>query len=78
MLHGAFTMLNSDSDASNSSHEHIEEPNAKANKFYKLVEDAEHELYPDYKKFNKLSFVVQLLRMKYRSGWSNTSFILLL
>lgn len=54
------------------------EPNAEAATFYKLVEDADRELYPGCKKFNKLSFIVRLFQIKCLYGWSDVSFSVLL
>ncbi|XP_077237173.1 uncharacterized protein LOC143878834 [Tasmannia lanceolata] len=54
-----------------------EGPDANAKKFYKLVEDAELELYPGCK-LSKLSFVVQIFHIKCLNGWSNKSFTMLL
>lgn len=50
-----------------------EEPNVHARKFYKLLEDAEIEIYPGCKKVLKLSFVVRLLHLKCLNHWSNKS-----
>ena len=50
----------------------------KSKKFYKLVEEANQELYPSYKEFKKLGFVVQLHRINCMNGWSKKLFILLL
>lgn len=52
--------------------------NAEAEKFFKLIKDAEQELYPDCKKFTKLSFVVKLFHLKCLGGWSNKTFTMLL
>lgn len=49
-----------------------------AEAFYKLVEDANTELYPGCKNFSKLSFIVQLFHTKCLGGWSNNSFTQLL
>ena len=38
--------------------------NEKTFKFCKLLEDVEQELYPGYRNFSKLSFIVQLLNIK--------------
>ncbi|XP_075108569.1 uncharacterized protein LOC107821067 isoform X1 [Nicotiana tabacum] len=50
-----------------------EEPNLHAAKFYKLLEDAQTELYPGCSKVSKLSFVVKLLHLKCLNHWSNKS-----
>ncbi|XP_077239829.1 uncharacterized protein LOC143880743 [Tasmannia lanceolata] len=54
-----------------------EGPDANAQKFYKLLEDAKQELYPG-SKLSKLSFVVRLFHIKCLNGWSNKSFTMLL
>ena len=58
-------------------HEEFEKPNEDANKFYNLLREAEHELYPRCKKFTKLSFIIRLFHMKCLNGWSNKSFTML-
>jgi hypothetical protein len=50
-----------------------EEPNDNANKFYRLLRDAEQKLYPNCKTLTKLSFVVRLFQMKCLYGWSDKS-----
>uniref|UniRef100_A0A2N9GHE4 Transposase-associated domain-containing protein n=1 Tax=Fagus sylvatica TaxID=28930 RepID=A0A2N9GHE4_FAGSY len=50
-----------------------EEPNDNANKFYRLLWDAEQKLYPSCKTLTKLSFVVRLFQMKCLYGWSDKS-----
>uniref|UniRef100_A0A2N9FEG8 Transposase-associated domain-containing protein n=1 Tax=Fagus sylvatica TaxID=28930 RepID=A0A2N9FEG8_FAGSY len=50
-----------------------EEPNDNANKFYRLLWDAEQKLYPSCKTLTKLSFVVTLFQMKCLYGWSDKS-----
>ncbi|KAK9289837.1 hypothetical protein L1049_007997 [Liquidambar formosana] len=42
--------------------------------FEKLLEDADKPLYPDCKKFTKLSSLVKLYNLKGRYGWSDKSF----
>ena len=59
-------------------HEEFEKPNEDANKFYNLLREADHELYPGCKKFTKLSFIIRLFHMKCLNGWSNKSFTMLL
>ncbi|KAK9148246.1 hypothetical protein Scep_007003 [Stephania cephalantha] len=46
--------------------------------FYKLLKDAQCELYPGCKKFSALSFIVELLHLKVTNHWSNKSFDMLL
>ncbi|XXG46959.1 hypothetical protein AAC387_Pa02g1683 [Persea americana] len=74
MLRSAFGIQ----DPESSSQEPEEEPNAEAVKFYKLVEDADQELYPGCKNFTKLAFVVRLYHIKCLNGWSDKSFTMLL
>ncbi|KAM3284810.1 hypothetical protein P3S67_023609 [Capsicum chacoense] len=49
------------------------DPNVDATKFYKLLEDAQTELYLGCTKVSKLSFVVKLLHLKCLNHWSNKS-----
>ncbi|XP_025640500.1 uncharacterized protein [Arachis hypogaea] len=53
-------------------------PNEDAKKFYNLLEEGKQELYPGYKKFSTLSFVIRLYLLKTLNGWSNASFTALL
>eukprot|EP00268_Persea_americana_P019667 TRINITY_DN2010_c0_g2_i4.p1 TRINITY_DN2010_c0_g2~~TRINITY_DN2010_c0_g2_i4.p1 ORF type:complete len:465 (-),score=57.82 TRINITY_DN2010_c0_g2_i4:857-2251(-) len=80
MLHDAFGMPNLDGGEDNESPEESipDEPNMEAQKFYKLLKDAEIELYPGSTKFSKLSFLVRLFHLKCLNGWSNKSFDMLL
>ena len=50
-----------------------EEPNDIANKFYRLLRDAEQKLYPSCKILTKLSFVVRSFQMKCLYGWNDKS-----
>jgi hypothetical protein len=50
-----------------------EEPNDNANRFFRVLRDAEQKLYPNCKKLTKLSFLVRLFQMKCLYGWSNKS-----
>ena len=43
-----------------------------------LLKEVEHELYPIFKKFSKLSFLLKLHHLKVYNKWSNKSFNLLL
>ncbi|XP_058217100.1 uncharacterized protein LOC131327994 [Rhododendron vialii] len=47
-------------------------------KFFKLLKEAERELYPGGQKFSLLSFIVALMHIKSLCGWSNKSFTMLL
>ncbi|XP_019223545.1 PREDICTED: uncharacterized protein LOC109205294 [Nicotiana attenuata] len=71
MIHDACGHTNVEDNNNNS--EDNEEPNIHATKFYKLLEDAETELYPGCKNVSKLSFVVKLLQLKCLNHWSNKS-----
>ena len=46
--------------------------------YFKLLEDAQSELYPGCKKFSKLSFIVRLLHMKVLNHWTDKSTDMLL
>ena len=81
MLNDAFGMSipNEESERSPHVHEDFESiPNENVNKFYNLLREAEHELYPRRKNFTKLSFIIKLFHMKCLNGWSNMSFTILL
>ncbi|RHN45055.1 hypothetical protein MtrunA17_Chr7g0226101 [Medicago truncatula] len=47
-------------------------------KFYQLVKENEEMLYPNCKKYSKLSFMVHLFHLKCLNGWSDKSFSMLL
>lgn len=47
-------------------------------KFFKLLKDAETELWEGCEEFTRLSFIVELMHLKTISGWSNKSFTELL
>ena len=49
-------------------------PNKSAKKFYKLLKDAQQELYPGCKDFSMLSYTVRAYLLKCEAGWSNDSF----
>ena len=80
LLQDAFRMPNlNDGDDNASPKENTpDEPNKEAQRFYKLLKDAESELYPGCTKFLKLSFIVRLFHIKCLNGWSNKSFDMLL
>jgi len=44
--------------------------NEKTSKFYKLLKGVEQELYPCCRSFSNLSFIVQLLNIKFLFGLS--------
>ena len=80
MLQDAFGMPNLDGGEDNESPEESfpNEANMEKQKFYRLLKDAENELYPGCTKFSKLSFLVRLFHLKCLNGWSNKSFDMLL
>ncbi|MCH86656.1 hypothetical protein A2U01_0007515, partial [Trifolium medium] len=47
-------------------------------KFYQLVKENEEKLYPNCKKYSKLSFMIHLYHLKCLHGWSDKSFSMLL
>ncbi|KAK9144547.1 hypothetical protein Sjap_004450 [Stephania japonica] len=53
-------------------------PNKRARTLLGLLKDAEQPLYPGCEKFTQLSFVVQMLKLKVMSGWTDESFTMLL
>ncbi|KAJ9680262.1 hypothetical protein PVL29_019544 [Vitis rotundifolia] len=80
MLNDAFgmSMPNEESKRSPHMHEEFEKPNEETNKFYNLLREAKHELYPGCKKFTKLYFIIRLFHIKCLNGWNNKSFTMLL
>ncbi|XP_073116198.1 uncharacterized protein [Elaeis guineensis] len=58
--------------------ESIEHSLPDVEKFNKVMEDAEKELYPSCKDFTKLSFLLHLYLVKCLYGWCNSSFDVLL
>ncbi|KAH0768778.1 hypothetical protein KY290_012759 [Solanum tuberosum] len=71
MIHDACGYTNVENNTNSS--EGNEEPNIHATKFYKLLKDAQTELYPGCTKVSKLSFIVKLLHLKCLNHWSNKS-----
>lgn len=71
MIHDAFGYTNME-DMNNLPRD-SEEPNVHAKQFYKLLEDAETDLYLGCKNVSKLFFVVRLLHLKCLNHWSNKS-----
>ena len=71
MLNDAFGMSMPNEEFERSLHVHEEFElilNENANKFYYLLREDEHELYPWCKKFTKLSFIIRLFHMKCFNG----------
>ncbi|XP_058208168.1 uncharacterized protein LOC131321181 [Rhododendron vialii] len=52
-------------------------PDKETKKFFKLLEDAQRELYPNCKTFTALSFTTHLLHIKVLGGWTDTSYDML-
>ena len=59
-------------------HEHVNGADEETKKYFKLLKDAETELFPGCKKQTKLSFIARLLHLKVLCRWSNKSIDLLL
>ncbi|KAH9697062.1 hypothetical protein KPL71_023450 [Citrus sinensis] len=83
MLHDAFRIPNDDvSDHDSGPDDMMGEcnkvPNHDAQTFYKLLEDAEQELYPACKRFTKFSFIVRLFHIKCLNGLSDKAVTMLL
>ena len=53
-------------------------PNAETAKYFKLLQDAQSELYPGCQKFTSLSFIVRLLHLKVLNQWTDKSVDMLL
>ncbi|XP_042441186.1 uncharacterized protein LOC122026513 [Zingiber officinale] len=53
-------------------------PIEEAEKFYKLIDDSQKELYPGCKKFSKLAFIIRLLHLKCLGKITNKIFDMLL
>ncbi|KAL5832252.1 hypothetical protein ACOSQ4_017606 [Xanthoceras sorbifolium] len=55
-----------------------QEPNRDADKFYKLLDEAEQPLYPNCEKYFNLAFIVKLMHLKCINSWSDKSCSVLL
>lgn len=76
MLEDLFGMGDTTNDHST---EATEEPaNVDAQRFYKILKEADQPLYRGCTSHSKLSYLVALLFLKEESGWSNDSFTKLL
>ncbi|XP_058093511.1 uncharacterized protein LOC131239697 [Magnolia sinica] len=78
LLHDAFDFSGPDDQESDATYRPTQGLNTEAQQFFKLVEDADKELYPGCKKFSKLSFIIRLYHIKCLGGWSDKSFTMLL
>ncbi|KAL3834122.1 hypothetical protein ACJIZ3_008858 [Penstemon smallii] len=65
-------------DGESSENNDLSGANKETLQFYQMLEDASLELYPGCAEFTKFSFITHLLNLKVVSGWTNTSFTLLL
>lgn len=63
-----------DEDTSNENNLMPEEPNADAQKFYRLLKEYQQPLTVDGTTMSKLSYIVKLLHLKVLNKWSDSSF----
>ena len=80
-LYAAFERSNQDSSSGDQVHDSKENDHidAEISKFYKYLEDAEKELYPNCPNgLSKLSFITELFNLKCICMWTDKSFDLLL
>ncbi|XP_058202901.1 uncharacterized protein LOC131317361 [Rhododendron vialii] len=79
MVHDAFGVLRQDGGIRDN--EGLESmglgPDKETKKFFKLLEDAQRELYPNCKTFTALSFTTHLLHIKVLGVWIDTSYDML-
>ncbi|XP_073112429.1 uncharacterized protein [Elaeis guineensis] len=74
MVHDACAFINTDVERDNVNEGYEpQEPNPEAVAFYRLLKDADKNLYPGCDKISKLSFAVKLLHLKCSNNWSDTS-----
>ncbi|XP_042410119.1 uncharacterized protein LOC121999513 [Zingiber officinale] len=79
LLYEAFGISNNDNIISTSEFENDNQiPMGEAEKFYKLIDDSQKELYPGCKKFSKLTFMIRLLHLKCLGKINNKIFDILL
>lgn len=79
LVHDAFGFQGHDSENDDDTpHVHREEPDQNVSKFFKLLNDANSELYNGCKKYSMLSFIIRIFQMKVLSKWSHTSCTMLL
>ena len=78
LLHDAFAFSQIDGVMGDATNDSNEMPSIDVEKFYKLVDDSQQDLYPGCKKFSKLSFIIRLLHLKCMGKWSDKSFNMLL
>lgn len=85
MLHEAFGIpptsnfvdMDTSAEGFDGSNQHNMGFDKKNEEFFRLLKEAERELYPG-SKYSLLAFLVHLLHLKCLNGWSNTSFSMLL
>ncbi|XP_028056511.1 uncharacterized protein LOC114260562 [Camellia sinensis] len=79
LVHETFGISNDDDRVDGDNPEDLgDKPNPQAEKFYKLINDRQKELYPQCRNFTKLSFILRLFHIKNLGRWSNNSFTMLL
>lgn len=80
LVHDAFGILDENifENETDTEEGNLNEPNAEANKFYKLLEDAQKELYPGCRKFSVLSFIVRLFHSKCIGKCNDQGFTMIL
>ena len=61
MIKDAYPHVVNDKESSGNE---LQEPNGDAKKFYRLLEEVKHPLYPDCEKYSNLSFIVKVLHIK--------------
>ena len=78
LVHDAFGMQSQNEHDNNEQEKHREGIDDNASKFFKLLMEANCELFEGCKKYSLLSFIVRLFHMKVLYKWSNISCSLLL
>ncbi|XP_073130868.1 uncharacterized protein [Henckelia pumila] len=80
LVHEAFGVPQHDDNINNTSgfEKDKDIPIGEAQKFYKLIDDSQKELYPGCKKFSKLAFIIRLLHLKCLGKMTNKIFDMLL
>ena len=78
LVHDAFGLQSQNEHDNNDQEKHQEGIDDNASKFFKLLMEANCELFEGCKKYSLLSFIVRLFHMKVLYKWSNISCSLLL
>ncbi|KAG8365720.1 hypothetical protein BUALT_Bualt17G0001300 [Buddleja alternifolia] len=74
LLHDVFGRYNDDYPMGDPQEVTDEGHNTESDRFFKLIEDSQQELYPTCKTFSKLSFLIRMLHIKCLDNWTNKSF----